>query len=208
MRVVFDVGANVGRFATAARNDLPSAQIYCFEPHPRTFEKLMKSTSDNLIFKHCVALSDKIGEVSFYEYGVEGDGTQLNSLIPNAPSTRFGYKANKINVQSSTVDRFCEVHGIDQIDFLKIDVEGAELSVLKGSKDMLTQKRIIAVYCEFNDLEAIPGSGGGALMPIAHYLCEYGFRYACTYTDFLLHRNELAVVANALFVLPPQSKNI
>ena len=76
--------ANIGQFASEARQELPATKIYSFEPHPRTFDKLRQSKTDNLMFQYSLALSDKIGEVTFYEYGSEGDGTQLNSLIPNA----------------------------------------------------------------------------------------------------------------------------
>jgi FkbM family methyltransferase len=203
LNVLFDVGANIGQFASEARQELPAAKIYSFEPHPRTFEKLIGSNTDKLIFPHSLALSDKEGEVTFYEYGSEGDGTQINSLIPNARfPMRFGYKSREIKVRSSTLDRFCAVQNIDQVDFLKIDAEGDELSVLNGGKDMLSRGRIMAVYMEFNDLEPMAGATGGSLVPIARYLGEFGLRYACTYTDRLLYKNELHVVANALFVLP------
>jgi len=203
LHVVFDVGANEGQFARDARQELPRAEIYSFEPHPRTFEKLTRSNTDDLMFQHCLALGEEVGDVSFYEYGAEGDSSQRNSLITNARSTRFGYQSREIKVRGTTIDDFCATRNIEQIDFLKIDVEGAELSVLKGGKDMLSRRRIMAVYFEFNDLDPMPDLDGGALMPIARYLGDFGLRYACTYTDFLLHRNELNVVANALFVLPP-----
>jgi FkbM family methyltransferase len=208
LKVLFDVGANIGQFAKEARQELPAAKIYSFEPHPRTFERLRQSKTDNLMFQYSLALSEKIGEVTFYEYGSEGGGTQLNSLIPNARSpTRFGYKSSEIKVRSMTLDHFCATEKIDRIDFLKIDVEGAEDSVLKGAKEMLSRRNIMAVYFEFNDLDPTPRAEGGALMPIARYLSDFGLRYACTYTDFLLHQNELTVVANALFVLPPSNPN-
>jgi FkbM family methyltransferase len=153
--------------------------------------------------QHCLALGEDDGEVSFYEYGAEGDSSHRNSLVPNARSTRFGYQSTEIKVRGTTLDDFCATQNIEQIDFLKIDVEGAELSVLRGSRNMLSRRKIMAVYFEFNDLDPMPGLDGGALMPIAHYLGVFGLRYACTYTDSLMHRNELNVVANALFVLPP-----
>lgn len=90
---------------------------------------------------------------------------------------------------------------------MKIDVEGAELSVLKGGTNMLSQGRISAVYLEFNDLEPVAGASGGSLLPMAHYLGDFGLRYACTYTDSLMHGNKLHVSANALFVLPPSSSH-
>jgi FkbM family methyltransferase len=202
--VLFDVGANVGQFAREARRELPAAAIHCFEPHPRSFEKLLQSGADGLMHPHCLALSDKVDEVVLYEYSTEGEGSHLNSLVPNARfPERFGYKSSPIKVLSTTIDEFCAGQNIGRIDFLKIDVEGAELLVLKGAADMLKHGNISAVYTEFNDIESAPGTTGGSLVPIAHYLGEFGLRYACTYTDFLLHDKQLHVCANALFVLPP-----
>lgn len=206
--VLFDVGANVGQFAGEARQALPDTRIYSFEPHPRSFEKLLTLKTDKLMFPNCLALSDSTGDATFYEYASEGDGSHINSLVPNARfPARFGYKGQEITVRSSTLDRFCAGQSIGRIDFLKVDVEGAELAVLKGAADMLSQGRISAVYLEFNDLDPAIGMNGGALMPIARYLGDFGLRYACTYTDSLMHGNELHVAANALFVLPPSGSH-
>ena len=203
--VIFDVGANVGQFAREVRHELPAATIYSFEPHPQSFEKLSQAVAGGLNHPQCLALSDRIGNVTFYEYGSEGEGSLINSLVPNARfPVRFGYQSQAITVQSTTLDHFCASHDIGRLDFLKIDVEGAELSVLKGGAGMLRRGKIMAIYFEFNDLEPEPGTSGGSLMPIARYLDEFGLRYACTYTDFLLQGDQLHVVANALFVLPPE----
>jgi hypothetical protein len=132
------------------------------------------------------------------------NGSHPNSLVPNARfPARFGYQSRQIKAHSTTLDHFCVSQNIERVDFLKIDVEGAELSVLRRAAGLLTRRKILAVYFEFNDLEPSPGVSGGSLMPIARYLGEFGMRYACTYTDFLLQDKQLHVVANALFVLPP-----
>ena len=118
--VVFDVGANVGQFAAEAREALPAAKIFSFEPHPRSFEKLADSRADGRMFRHCLALSDVVGEVVFYEYGREGDGSHINSLVPNAKfPTRFGYKGKEITVRGSTLDQFCATQNIDRNRFLE-----------------------------------------------------------------------------------------
>jgi FkbM family methyltransferase len=203
LQVVFDVGANVGQFAAETRRAWPSAEIHSFEPHPRTFERLARSRGDYRTFRHPIALGDELGEVPFYEYGSEGGGTQINSLVPDAQfPTRFGYKSREIKVPCSTLDKFCAARSIGQIDFLKLDVEGGELRVLRGAKDMLSRKSIMAVYFEFNDLDLTVGATGGALMPIARYIGDFGLRFVCVYTDSVIYQNKLHVTANALFVLP------
>lgn len=201
MEVVFDVGANVGQFAKEVRREVPGAIIHSFEPHPKTFEVLVRSKADDRMFHYCLALGDRTGPVSFFDYGKHCD---INSLVPDSRvTTQFGMSSTEITVDGSTLDDFCADHRINRIDFLKIDVEGAELLMLKGAQGMLSAGQIMAVYCEFNDLDAAADAAGGGLIPIAHYLRDFGLRYACTYTDYLLLRGELFVCANALFVLPP-----
>lgn len=205
LEIVFDVGANAGQFTQEVRRRFPHVVIHSFEPHPTTFEALVRQKVDDRMLPHCLALGEKNGPVSFFEYG---ENSEWNSLVPNARfTTQFSMKNSEITVESMTLDDFCVKHEINHIDLLKLDVEGAELSVLKGAQRMLRLGRIMAIYCEFNDLCSLPGSAGGALIPLADYLSNFGLRYACTYTDNLLFRRELFVVANALFVLPPRNED-
>src|SRR5258708_1156157 len=55
-----------------------------------------------------------------------------------------------IEFKMDTIDNFCKINNISNIDFLKIDVEGHELSVLKGAQYMLTNKHIKIIQFEFN----------------------------------------------------------
>lgn len=115
---------------------------------------------------------------------------------------RFGYEPRIRTVPCTSVDRFCEtanIDRIDRIDLLKIDTEGSELVVLKGAERTLAQGAVQFVYVEFNDLEPAPDTTGGALVPIADFLARFGFRYVATYTDSVLHGDDLFVCANALF---------
>ena len=52
-------------------------------------------------------------------------------------------------VRVETLDAYCRERGIAQIDYLKLDAEGHELSILKGAQELLVQKRIQALSFEF-----------------------------------------------------------
>jgi hypothetical protein len=64
IETVFDVGANVGQFASEALKELPGASIYSFEPFPHSFERLRESTSSERFSPHELALDDRSGEVT------------------------------------------------------------------------------------------------------------------------------------------------
>lgn len=77
---------------------------------------------------------------------------------------------------------FCATRSVDRIDFLKLDVEGAELRPARCRRLALAQEHDGDIF-EFNDLDPAVGATGGALMPMARYLGEFGLRYVCVYTD-------------------------
>jgi FkbM family methyltransferase len=199
----FDVGANVGQTAREALRRFPSARVYAFEPHPASFLKLV-AIKDDRLSAHQIALSERSGKATLYQYGEAGDGSLINSLVNNAhfPVT-FGHRPKKeVNIACSTVDDFCREHRIDSIDVLKLDTEGSELAVLKGAERMLASGRCSYVYTEFSELQPQPSVTGGALIPISDLLARFGLRYVATYTDFVLPNDGIHVCANALFALP------
>jgi len=182
----------------------PSARVYAFEPNPTSFRELA-AIKDNRLSAYQIALGERSGKATLYQYDEAGDGSLINSLVSDARfPTQFGHRPKKdLDVACLTVDDFCLEHGIDSVDVLKLDTEGSELGVLKGAERMLANGRGQYVYTEFNDLQPRKGVTGGALVPIADLLARFGFRYVATYTDFILP-GEMHICANALFALPPR----
>lgn len=196
----FDVGANVGQTAVEAREAFPSARIFSFEPHPLTFQRLRAAIPASALFSaHQLAFSDKEGSAKFYEYATEGDGTHINSLVPNArfPMQR-GYTANQITVPCSTIDNFCADNSVKCIDVLKMDTEGSELFVLHGAQEMLRSGAVGLIFTEYNALVPQEGTTGGSLLPIAEFLHSLGYGYLCSYTD-RIDEAQMFASANALF---------
>ena len=196
----FDVGANVGQTATAAREAFPAARIFSFEPHPVTFQRLRAAIPASPLFSaHQLAFSNKEGTATFYEYATEGDGTHINSLVPNARfPTQRGYNANQIAVPCSRIDHFCAENSVTRIDVLKLDTEGSEMFVLEGAREMLRNGSVGLIFTEYNALVPQEGATGGSLIPIAEFLHSLGYNFLCSYTD-RIDEAQLFVSANALF---------
>lgn len=155
--ILFDVGANIGEYATLLATTLPRATVHSFEPLPSTFTLLQRQVSS---FGHVhpwnVALSSQAGTLELWAKPDDPDAIGHSTLYPDVLTTQFTYKnivSTKIAAQ--TLDNFCVTHSVPHIHLLKIDTEGHEMDVLQGAKDLLEQKRIYAVQFEFNEMHII-----------------------------------------------------
>jgi FkbM family methyltransferase len=149
--IVFDVGANVGNYTKSILKFNPEALVYAFEPHPLTFNKLTNNMSGIFFNAINFAVGDNSSELSLYDYKIN-DGSSHASLykdvienIHKSPSVE-----HKVNVIS--LDEFVAMNGLNIISLLKIDVEGNELNVLKGSKKIIGEGRVLAIHFEFNEM--------------------------------------------------------
>lgn len=142
--VFFDVGANVGDWSRRATEGLLSLTLFAFEPTPRTFRALESGRIRDpgiVMFCEPVCLGDENGFTTFYE------GDPLAGT--NSIHRRSFHRGKEVRVPIKTGDAFCEERKVEQIDFLKIDTEGHEMSVLKGFDSMLRRGRIGALQFEY-----------------------------------------------------------
>jgi FkbM family methyltransferase len=142
--LVVDVGANLGQYATLASEVVgPRAIIYSFEPSKETFSRLQASTSSiESVRPVNLGLGEKEEILTLYS---SKPASVMASLYAREDSGR------REEIQISTLDKFCEKENINEIDFLKIDIEGHELFVLKGARRMLSEKKIRFIQFEFGD---------------------------------------------------------
>ncbi|WP_375203893.1 FkbM family methyltransferase [Hyphococcus sp.] len=131
--VILDIGANAGEFAyVAARH---GARIHCIEPDPKVFACLSANTSDlSDVSIHDALIWKENGEVDFF------------SAPDTADSSVFDEgQGEKVTKPAVTVERFCTDHGIERLDLLKCDAEGAEPEILEGIGAMFAQIKVIAL---------------------------------------------------------------
>jgi FkbM family methyltransferase len=138
---VLDVGANLGSYALPMAKAYPGLELVCFEPQPLVCDLLRKNIELNQlsnVVTHALALSDSAGEVTatLPEYELE----------PNigAFSLDEEVQAHDYEVKTRGATQTVQLRTLDSFDFrevrmLKVDVEGLELSVLRGGQQTLVQ---------------------------------------------------------------------
>ena len=136
-----DVGAHNGQVTDWFLKFCPQGMHYSFEPIPFLFEELKKKYRN---IKNCkvfeLALSDEKG-ISSFNYVISNPAY---SGLKKRVYDRKNEKDTTIEVHTDTLDN-CVPPGI-KIDFIKIDVEGAEMKVLQGAKKILTNDHPILVF--------------------------------------------------------------
>lgn len=147
--VLCDVGANKGQFLSLVLRELEgrSVQVHAFEPGAETFAVLTQNVGHrpNLHLNR-LALGDKPGTGTLH-YGEAGSG--LASLTRRRLD-HFGLPFDRSeSVPVETLDNYCARSGVERIDWLKLDVEGHELEVLKGAERLLAEHRILRITFEF-----------------------------------------------------------
>ena len=146
-QVVFDIGANRGDFAKHVRSQCPSAEIRCFEPQPRAFAALTEISAEYALVTEALALSESEGTMTLYDQ--KGAGFSTTASLNKAAVEAFSDDIEAFGVEVTSVDAYCQKNTIPQIDLLKIDTEGYDLSVLKGARTMLASGNIAAISFEF-----------------------------------------------------------
>lgn len=153
--IIFDIGSCELEDSIRYSNLFPNSKIYSFEPFLENFEKGLKNIEKyhkENIFSFNEALSNKVGESTFYL----SSGHPL--YISNSSEWNYGNKSSSlikpnkhewlvfnknISVKTNTIFNFCKTKSINYINFVHIDVQGAELMVLEGAFSFINNIDII-----------------------------------------------------------------
>ncbi|WP_455154192.1 FkbM family methyltransferase [Cupriavidus campinensis] len=185
--VIFDIGSCEGEDSIRYAMTFPNARIYAFEPLPANMATLQRQVADygaRQVQAFPIALSDERGTATFYVSSGAPEnlpntkdwdyGNKSSSLLPPGEVTEHypWLKFNQaIEVQTDTLENFCGAHGIDHIDLIHMDVQGAELKVLRGAGDLL--QRVKAVWLEIESVALYEGQPLAAEMQ--RFMESHGF---------------------------------
>lgn len=147
--VIFDVGANNGDWSALVLKANGLAKIHAFEPQP-ALAAHMESAYPAIAVNN-LAVGESAGELDLYDYA-DHPGSQHASLLKGVIDNIHGGIPRVTKVSVVTLDEYCREQRVNYIDFLKIDVEGFELAVLRGAKEMLAHGNIEAIQFEFNEM--------------------------------------------------------
>lgn len=159
--LIVDAGANIG-LATLRLSKLnPSAHFICYEPQPDLYKLLLKNIDDNKVSAEAVnaALFSSPGTLSLY---INDDAKAAASLYDYSGLTR--------RVEVPTVKLSDQLHDVDVVDLLKLDVEGAEVEIIRDLIDAGMIRRVRRIAMEFHEL------GGLRLMDFTAMLKKAGYR--------------------------------
>ncbi len=170
---VLDVGAHHGFYTLlASRKVGPSGRVLAFEPSPRERRRLRQHLRLNRCRNVCVeafALGASPGEAELFL--VRGSQTGCNSLRP----PQVAEPTETLRVLVETLDRLLQRQQIERVDFIKMDVEGAEWGVLQGAAQLLGRRPRPVVLCEVQDIRTQPW--GYRAKEIVLFLARLGYRW-------------------------------
>jgi len=145
-KVVFDVGSNVGEWSSTAVQYFPVARIHCFELSEGTFKTLSANLKGPNFVHNNMGMGDKDAVVEYKDYG---ENSKVNTLLVDATyhDKKIDFQIKRSAIRSG--DSYCREKGIEQIDFLKIDVEGADHLVLEGFTELLQSQGVRVIQFEY-----------------------------------------------------------
>lgn len=146
--ILFDVGSNLGNYSNFITNKLKkfNLEIHSFEPIESLYEKQknLKTRSNHKIVLNNFAIYNSNEEIEFFENSIPSQSSVLND-------NQLGKVKKSYLVNAMKLDTYCLKNSINEIGFIKIDVEGSELSVLQSANNLLKYKKINLLKVEISN---------------------------------------------------------
>lgn len=148
---IIDGGCYIGDFTSWAAKQFPQSNILSFEPDPDSFAKAQKNIGSNGRIEIVnAALGASKGEAEFFR----GPLSATNSLLPRPADNLRPYYPEQACLEGGmvvnvvTIDEECEMRGIQELELLKLDLQGGELAALRGAKWLLESGLVKVIVVE------------------------------------------------------------
>ena len=186
--IVVDVGAHIGLYSLiAAKRVGPGGKVIAIEPDPENFKILRKNIllnrSKNIEALECAAYSAR-EKLKLFLPELEQGRTIFNTVMQDRAKTSINF----LEVEANTLDNILESKNITEVNWIKIDVEGAELEVLKGAVNTLSSNRDLTLLVEVH--------GDANYKPILEIFQEYKFQI--DYEEKYYPSNDRHIIARKL----------
>lgn len=172
---MLDLGAHHGLYTLlGSKRVAPGGKVFAFEPSPRERRALHLNVLLNLCWNVTIqglALGSENTRANLFV--VDGSQTGCNSLRP--PDVLCG--TSPVRVRVTRLDDWLDSQRIDQVDFIKLDVEGAELDVLMGAERLLDRTPRPVILAEVQDVRTHPW--GYRAKKIIQHLSYKGYQWLC-----------------------------
>jgi FkbM family methyltransferase len=166
--IVVDIGAHMGRYTIISSKRVgANGKVVAIEAHHSNFEML----KSNIKLNHLTnvtplnyAVYSKETKIKLYLPEVESGYTIYNTIMSNRARTEDKF----VEVNANTLDYILQSKEITDVNWIKIDVEGAEFEVLKGASNVLSKSKDIALLIEVHGLDNY--------RPILEFVSSYNFK--------------------------------
>ncbi|XOV90871.1 MAG: FkbM family methyltransferase [Bacteroidota bacterium] len=145
--IIFDVGANVGEYIESVLKVFQDVEVHAFEPLKNNIKQLSDkfgNTSNVIIIQK--GLGDSKGKTTIHFNPALGS---MASVYKRKLAHHNVEITTQEEIEIETISNYCKENNLDQIDFLKLDIEGHELAALRGAKTLLIQNKIKYIQFEF-----------------------------------------------------------
>lgn len=147
-QLILDIGANQGYYSLKAKAYAPNCKIIAFEPNPLMYDALLKNIKSNnirMIESENVAIADKDGFINLEIVPQIGAIGGKSVKIPERKWMKDEFIHN-ITAEALALDTVFAKYKIDNVDILKIDVEGMEIEILSNCHNLDKVERLVIEY--------------------------------------------------------------
>jgi FkbM family methyltransferase len=194
-----DVGANIGYYSIATAAKFESVSVFSFEPGSNTFQRFQTNIVLNQLknittFQKAIAREE--GEKTLYISGQDNTGMSGFQQAEN-------FSGITETVPCTSIDAFVNDISLQKLDFIKIDIEGAEMDVLNGMMNTIAKHwPVICIELCAETLQRFNHTPAD----IHHFLANFGYQGYKATEPLLLQKLNEQEETDLAFFFPPQYK--